>query len=47
MMLEVQLANSAVAVEKLILGESAENSLCQDALQAISMDWGSIFYHVI
>ena len=42
-----QLLPTGVGVEKLILGELAENSSRQDALQAISSDQGDIFYHRI
>ena len=45
--LQSQLLETAVAVEKLILGELAKNSLRQDALQTIFSDRVDIFYHRI
>jgi hypothetical protein len=42
-----RLATKAVGVEKLNLGELIENSLRQDALQAIFWDRVDIFYHRI
>ena len=41
------LTRTGVGVEKLILGEPAENSSFQDALQAIFSDRVNIFYHRI
>ena len=42
-----RLVINRVGVEKVIYGKLAENSSRQDALQAISLDRGEIFYHRI